>query len=64
MATTGSNAKRYQNIALKQPIVKALPKGTFYKWLASKNKLGGQHKVPRLCNDRKYVEEIIFMIKE
>ncbi len=57
-------AKRYQNIALKQPIVKALPKGTFYKWLASKNKLGGQHKVPRLCNDRKYVEEIIFMIKE
>jgi hypothetical protein len=52
-------AKRYQNIALKQPVVKSLPAGTFYKWLQAKNKLGGQHKVPRLSNDRKYVEEIL-----
>jgi len=52
-------AKRYQNLALKFPLVKILPEGTFYKWLESKNKLGGQHKVPRLSNDRKYVEEII-----
>ncbi len=56
-------AKRYQNLVLKQPIVKSLPKGTFYKWLESKNKLGVQHKVPRLCNDRKYVEEIHAIIK-
>ena len=54
-------AKRYQNLALKQPLVKLLPQGTFYKWLYSKNKLGGQHKVPRLSNDRKYVEEILKM---
>jgi len=56
-------AKRYNNLALKLPIVKALPSGTFYKWLESKNKLGGQHKVPRLSNDRKYVEEILNLIK-
>jgi hypothetical protein len=56
-------AKRYQNIALRQPIVKALPTGTFYKWFELKNKLGGQHKVPRLSNDRKYLEEIYSIIK-
>jgi len=57
-------AKRYQNIALKKPIVKSVPKGTFYRWLDSKNKLGGQHKVPRLSNERKYIEEIHSVIKE
>jgi len=52
-------AKRHKNIALKQPIVRCVPKQTFHKWLHSKGKLGGQHKVPRLCNDRKYLEEIL-----
>ena len=56
-------AKRYQNLILKQPIVKSLPEGTFYRWFESKNKLGGQHKVPRLSNERKYVEEIYAIIK-
>ncbi len=56
-------AKRYHNLALKSPIVRSLPKGIFFKWLESKNKLGAQHKVPRLANDRKYVEEIISLIK-
>jgi hypothetical protein len=51
-------AKRYQNLALRLPLVRKAPSGTFYKWLASKNKLGGQHKVPRLSNERKYIEEI------
>ncbi len=55
-------AKRYQNLALKKPIVKMLPQNTFYKWLESKNKLGGQHKIPRLSNDRKHVEEILKMV--
>jgi hypothetical protein len=36
-----------------------LPQGMFEKWLRSKGKLGGQHKVPRLSNDRKYIEEIL-----
>lgn len=56
-------AKRYLNLALKQPIVQILPSGTFYKWFESKNKLGGQHKVPRLSNDRKYVEEILLLVR-
>ncbi len=56
-------AKRYQNMVLKPPIVNVLPKGSFYRWLESKNKLGAQHKVPRLSNDRRYVEEIHLLIK-
>jgi hypothetical protein len=52
-------AKRHKSIALRMPIIRAMPQGTFYNWLKSKNKLGGQFKVPRLSNDRNYVEEII-----
>ena len=56
-------AKRYKDITL-QPleIVKA-PRGLFDLWLKSKGKLGGQHKVPRLCNDRKIADEVLAMIK-
>jgi hypothetical protein len=52
-------AKRYKSIALSMPVVHKLRTGVFNKWLKLKGKLGGQHKVPRLSNDRKYVEEII-----
>lgn len=52
-------AKRYKNIALSMPIVQCLPKGSFNAWMKQKGKLGGQNKVPRLSNDRKYIEEII-----
>jgi hypothetical protein len=52
-------AKRYKDIALRLPVVHLLKKGTFTAWLRSKGKLGGQHKVPRLSNERKYVEEIL-----
>jgi len=55
-------AKRYKDIALSAPIVRALEKGTFNRWLKQKGKLGGQHKVPRLCNERKYIDEILSMI--
>jgi hypothetical protein len=54
-------AKRYNNYALRQPIVRFMKPGTFYNWLQEKGKLGGQNKVPRLGNDRKYVEEILAM---
>ena len=56
-------AKRYQNMILRLPLVKILPEGTFYNWMRSKGKLGGQHKVPRLANDRRYIDEILNMIK-
>jgi hypothetical protein len=52
-------AKRYKDIALRMPIVQRLQKGSFSSWLKEKGKLGGQHKVPRLSNDRKYVDEIL-----
>lgn len=56
-------AKRHKDIALKMPIVHRMQIGGFNDWLRSKNKLGGQHKVPRLSNDRKYLEEIQPWIK-
>ena len=55
-------AKRYKDIALSKPLVKVLPAGHFNKWLKNKNKLGGQHKVPRLSNDRKILEEITTLL--
>jgi hypothetical protein len=55
-------AKRSGNIALGLPQIHVLPNGVFNKWLLSKNKLGGQHKIPRLCNDRKILEEILTLI--
>ncbi|MFN8287029.1 MAG: GH3 auxin-responsive promoter family protein [Chitinophagales bacterium] len=51
-------AKREGGLALQQLIVHTVKPQTFYRWLASKNKLGGQHKVPRLNNNRKIFEEI------
>ncbi len=55
-------AKRYKNIALSMPVLRSLEKGVFTAWLKSKGKLGGQHKVPRLSNDRKHIEEIRLML--
>lgn len=57
------DAKRFKDMALKRPLVHNAPRGTFYNWLKNKGKLGGQHKVPRLANERKYVEEILELIK-
>lgn len=52
-------AKRHKNIALRMPVIHAIKKGTFTEWLRSKGKLGGQHKVPRLSNERTLLEEIL-----
>src|SRR5690606_38060172 len=57
------DAKRFKDMALKRPLVHHAPNGTFYKWLKHKGKLGGQHKVPRLANERRYVEEILDIIR-
>lgn len=56
-------AKRYKNITLDILTLHIAPKGTFYRWLDKKDKLGGQNKVPRLSNDRKYVDDILTIIK-
>jgi hypothetical protein len=55
-------AKRYHDLMLKLPEVIALPEKTFYNWLKQNGKLGGQHKVPKLSNDRKIADEILQII--
>jgi hypothetical protein len=52
-------AKRHKDIALRSPIVHVMPRGGFNRWLKDKGKLGGQHKVPRLSNERKWLEEML-----
>ena len=52
-------AKRYRNYTLDKPIIHAAKPGSFYHWLQEKGKLGGQNKVPRLFNERKYLEELL-----
>ena len=56
-------AKRYQDLVLKPPVMISVQKGTFYNWMKKRKKLGGQNKVPRMSNDRKYIDEILEMIK-
>ena len=62
-ANSDYEAKRHKSIALRLPVVHTLRKGIFNEWLKSKGKLGGQHKVPRLSNERTLVEEILLMDK-
>jgi len=58
------DAKRYQNLALKEPKVHSVPVNTFYNWMKKRGKLGGQNKVPRLANHREYVDDILHMIQQ
>lgn len=51
-------AKRSNDLTIREPVIRIVPNGTFYEWLKSKGKLGGQHKVPRLSNDRKLIDEL------
>ena len=53
------DAKRQKDLALQMPLIHFCPKGTFMSWLRKNEKLGGQHKVPRLSNERKLLEEIM-----
>ena len=52
-------AKRYNNITLNKPSIHVARKNLFYDWLKQNNKLGGQHKVPRLSNTRDYIDELL-----
>jgi hypothetical protein len=54
-------AKRYKDITLQQLEVVVARKGLFNDWLKSRGKLGGQHKVPRLSNERKTIQELLAM---
>ena len=57
-------AKRYKDLALEIPQIKILHSGIFDKWLKKKNMLGGQNKIPRLSNNRKYLDDILKIISD
>ena len=52
------DAKRYNNFTLNIPEITIGKPGVFLKWLENNNKMGGQNKIPRLSNDRKFIESI------
>lgn len=54
-------AKRYKDITLQKLEIISAREGLFEEWLKAKGKLGGQHKIPRLSNNRQYIDELIEM---
>lgn len=52
-------AKRSYNLSLDTPIIRSMEKGVFYSWMKDREKIGGQNKVPKLANDRRYVDSIM-----
>ncbi len=52
------DAKRSYDLVLEPPKVLVAPKGTFYAWMRARGKLGGQHKVPRLSNNREFLDGV------
>jgi hypothetical protein len=57
-------AKRYKDITLDMPVVNQAKSGLFYQWMKQRGKLGGQNKVPRLANNRKYLDPLIELNKK
>ncbi|MBF0577850.1 GH3 auxin-responsive promoter family protein [Dysgonomonas sp. GY617] len=55
-------AKRSHNLSLQDPVIRVLPKDSFYNWLKYKGKAGGQNKVPRLSNNRDYVDKMLIFL--
>lgn len=51
-------AKRYKNITLQPLEIVVARQNLFNDWLKLRGKLGGQHKVPRLSNNRDYIEQL------
>jgi hypothetical protein len=52
-------AKRYNNITLNKPTINIARPQLFHDWLKQNDKLGGQHKVPRLSNTRDYLDDLL-----
>jgi hypothetical protein len=52
-------AKRYNNMTLNPLVLNVARENLFYDWLKQQDKLGGQHKVPRLSNERTYLERLL-----
>ena len=52
-------AKRHKSITLERPHVEVAPEGLFYEWMRQRGKVGGQNKIPRLANDRIYLDQLL-----
>lgn len=52
-------AKRNNNTTMEELQLTVVANGSFYNWMNSRGKIGGQHKVPRLYNDRTFADEIL-----
>jgi hypothetical protein len=57
------DAKRFKDLALRRPLVRVAPSATFFNWMKTRGKLGGQNKVPRLANNREYVDDILKLME-
>ncbi len=57
-------AKRHKNLTLEFPHVVSAPQGTFYNWMKQRGKIGGQNKIPRLANNRQYLDELMNMLPD
>ena len=57
-------AKRSYNLSLDLPVVRVMEQGVFYEWMKQREKVGGQNKVPKLSNDRKYAESLLKFAKQ
>lgn len=54
-------AKRYRGMSLLPPEIIPAREGVFYEWLKEKGKLGGQHKIPRLSNQRTHIDQLLLL---
>ncbi|CAM3798226.1 GH3 auxin-responsive promoter family protein [Flavobacterium cucumis] len=52
-------AKRHNNMTLSPLVLNVARENLFYDWLKQQDKLGGQHKIPRLSNERTYLEDLL-----
>jgi hypothetical protein len=52
-------AKRHKNLSLERPHFVIAKPGLFYEWMKRRGKIGGQNKIPRLANDREYLDPLL-----
>lgn len=62
MLNSDYEAKRHKNMTLEMPHLVIAPKGTFYEWMKNRGKAGGQNKIPRLSNNRQYLDQLLELI--
>lgn len=57
-------AKRYKDLTLEMLHLTVAPKGTFYQWMKNRGKVGGQNKIPRLANNREYLDDLMKLLEK